>query len=195
MLQRALFILVCLHFCGVNANCIAIELTITEPTKVENPLYTRWAKFKPGTVVRIETKTENAAKTIEQTTTYKLVEVSDSQLVVKMTIEIRDSGRKDAGSAQSFTHKRWFELPKGMSKDSLTKPRNVIEEGKEKITVAGREFETTWYKSKAKVEAGDTFIKAWYSDAAPGGLVREENETPNAKSKTKREIAEISEPK
>jgi hypothetical protein len=190
MKRRGWMMLICFGICAAGSLALAVE-----PNKVENPLYTRWAKFKPGTTVRIETKTENPAKTIEQTTIYKLVEINDSQLVVDMTIEIRDGGRKDTGPAQSFTHKRWFDLPKGMTAESLTKPRNVLEEGKEKITVAGREFDTIWYKSKAKVEAGDTFIKAWYSDAAPGGLVKEENETPNAKSKTKREIAEITEPK
>lgn len=190
MLHRSIVVLLGVMFLSDGGVCLGME-----PTKVENPLYVRWAKFKPGTSVRIETKTQNAAKTIEQTTIYKLVEVTDSQVVVDMTIEIRDGSKKDKGPAQSFTHKRWFELPKGMTKESLTKPRNLLEEGKETIKVAGREFETTWYKSKAKVEAGDTFIKAWYSEAAPGGLVKEENETPNAKSKTTRVIAEIFETK
>jgi hypothetical protein len=180
----------------VLAFSLVIETSAAgEPTKIENPLYSRWAKFKPGVTARIETVTENAAKKIEQTTIYKLVEVTDSKVVVDISIEIREDGRKDAGPAQTFTHQRWFTLPPGRTKDSILKPANLIAEGKEKITVGGRDFDATWYKSKVRVEAGETFVKEWYSDSAPGGLVKEENETPAAKSKTKRELVEISEPK
>lgn len=173
-----------------NASALAIE-----PTKFENPLYTRWAKFKPGTLARVETVTENPKQKIEQTTTYKLTEVTDTKVVVDISIEIRQDGKKDAGPAQTFTHQRWFTLPPGRTLDSILKPANLIEEGTEKITVGGKEYDAKWYKSKVRVEAGETFVTEWYSDAAPGGLVKEENETPAAKSKTKRELVEVALPK
>ena len=105
--------------------------------KVENPLYTRWAKFKPGTTTRIETVTENPKYRIEQSTTYKLIEVSESKVVVELSIEIRQSGRKDVNPAQSFTHQRWFTLPPGRTKESIIKPANYTEQGTDKLTGRG----------------------------------------------------------
>ncbi len=194
MMIRAL--LLSLVLC-CNGICISLAQPKAAASKaqVENPLYTRWVKFKPGTIARIETVTENPKLRIEQTTLYKLIEVTDSKAVVDITIEIRQSGRKDRGPAQTFTHQRWFTLPPGRTKDSIITPANYSEEGTEKLTIAGKEFDTTWYKSKSRVEAGDTFIKEWYSDDAPGGLIKEVNETPAAKSKPKRELVEIIEPK
>jgi hypothetical protein len=174
---------------AVFTNCAAAQSGV----KVENPLYQRWAKFKPGVSARIETVTENATKRIEQTTIYKLIEVTDSKVVVDITNEIRQEGRKDEGTPQTFTHQRWFTLPPGMKKETLTKPANVIEEGAEKVKIGDKEYDAKWYRSKVRVEAGETFIKEWYSDAVPGGLIKEENETPAAKSKTKRELVEVKE--
>lgn len=158
---------------------------------VENPLYTRWAKFKPGTMARIETVTENPKIRIEQTTVYKLIEVSDAKVVVDLSIEIRQGGRKDPGPSQTFTHQRWFTLPPGRTKESIIKPANFTEQGTEKIKVTGKEVDATWYKSKSRVEAGDTFTKEWYSDDVPGGLVKEESETPAAQSKTRRLLVDF----
>jgi hypothetical protein len=174
---------------------IGTTATALDPTKIESPQYLRWVKFKPGTTVRIESKTINPEKTIEQTTIYKLVEVNEKQVVVEMSVEVRNGASKEFNPGQIFTHKRWFELPKGVTKESLAKPRGILEEGKEKLTAAGREFDTYWHKTKTRVEAGDSFFKVWYSDTAPGGIVKEENETPNAKSKTTRDLVEIVEPK
>jgi hypothetical protein len=194
MTVRAIFLSIIFCCCFSSISSGQPKLADSK-SQVENPLYTRWAKFKPGTTALIETVTENPKLRIEQTTLYKLTEVTDSKAVVDITIEIRQAGRKDPGPAQTFTHQRWFTLPPGRTKDSIIKPANYTEEGTETLTIGGKEYKTTWYKSKSRVEAGDTFMKEWYSDDAPGGLIKEENETPAAKSKTKRELVEIFEPK
>ena len=117
----------------------------------------------------------DVAGTITQTVTKK----SDKEATVKVTGEIEFGGNK-------------MKIPEQEQKIDLTKPFDPTKganlpggadakiekgkEGKEKIKVNGKEYDTTWTEYKVKTKAMgqdiDADVKAWIAKDVPSGMVK-----------------------
>jgi hypothetical protein len=171
-----------------------VSLIVNDPPEgmIENPLYRSWAKFPPGTVAVFKAVADNGKNRISTTTTYKLLSKSEDRLTVESVVLSNLGDVEYSSPPQNTTNPRYLKAPPGAKRKSPAgKPEGVSEEGTEKIKVAGREYAAKWYKSKTKVEAGETLSKTWMSDDVPTGLLKSELDTPGARAKTVMELVEL----
>jgi hypothetical protein len=163
----------------LRAFIAALTLAAVAPTvraaDDENPY--KSAKVGDYATYTMVTKVANndLTGTITQTVTKK----DDKEATVKVTGEIEFGGNK-------------MKFPEQEQKIDLTKPFDPTKganlpggadakvekgkEGKEKIKVGGKEYDTTWttYKVKAKLmnQDIDADIKAWTAKNVPSGMVK-----------------------
>lgn len=162
--------------------------------QVENPQYTSWAKFPPGTVAVHKTviRGDGSDAATVMTTTYTLLEITPERAVVQMQVSTkRYDGFEANDRPEKFTHPKMLVLPPGMKKDRAGKPTGVIDDGEESITVAGKEYRAKWYKGKDRNEGGEMFTQVWSSPEVPGGLLKSVTRTPAIGKSTTIELVEI----
>src|SRR5262245_20661655 len=163
--------------------------------RVENPRYRQWSAHKPGTTVVVREKTDTPAYKTETTSTFKLKKIDDDRAVVEVTSEIvAPDGTRSPTEPQELSYARWIAAPTERAKKDVTRPPGTVEERNEPITVLGREYQATWYKSKGRVEAGETITETWIVDDIPGGLARSVHSIPAAKKTITTELVEIKNP-
>lgn len=162
--------------------------------KIENPQYTSWAAFKPGTIVvhRTVTKATGTDGETVTTSTYKLIELTPDKAVV----EIQNSTRRYDGHEvnnppEKFSHRKDLLLPPGVKREGASKPAGVTAEGEETVRVGGKEYKAKWYRGKDRNEAGEMLTQVWSCPDVPGSLVRSVTDTPAIGKKTTTEVVEI----
>ena len=140
--------------------------------KVENPTYTTWHQFKPGTAAKYKNinKISVMGNTVESESdlTMTLVEATDDKVVIEYGTLTKIIGQEFKAPATKQDFPRMIALKPGQKKEKVGKPDNVFEEGAETIKVAAGEFKTKWHKSKVE----DRVLQSWVSDAVPGSLVK-----------------------
>jgi hypothetical protein len=134
---------------------------------------------KVGDFATFAMTTKVAGLSFDGTVTQTVTEKSDKEVTVKVT------GSVDFGGKQ-------MDIPPQEQKIDLTKPFDPTKagnlpggadakiekgkEGKEKVKVGGKEYDTAWttYTIKAKVmgQEVDGEVKAWMSKDVPGGMVK-----------------------
>lgn len=151
--------------------------------EVDNPVYSNWAVFKPGTTVSYRSVTETPELKSVQEYSLTLKSVSKDKLVIErvLTVVMEDGTRMDY-PAMTSDNPRTYKLPKGAKRPDPAKPAGVKETGEEELEILGEKMQAKWYKAVTKVEAGETFTQSWTSTDIPGGLVKAVNETPATKS-------------
>ena len=164
-------------------------------TRVENPRYREWAAHKLGTTVVIRETTVTPAYTTETKTILTLKKVADDHLVVEVTGQVKaPDGTEYPPTTQDMNHRRWAFVPDEEAKADRVRPIGTVEERGETITVLGREYKAKWYKSKGRVEAGETITETWISDEIPGGIARSVHNIPGAKKSITSDVVEIKSP-
>jgi len=150
---------------------LAVASVTARGADEENP----YKNAKVGDYAIYTLTTKGGEGTVTQTVTAK----TDKEATVKVAIVITANGKE-------------MKLPEQEMKVDLTKPYDPTQganvpagaevkvekdkEGKEKIKVAGKEYETTWTSYKMKVKAmgielaGDT--KVWIAKGVPMGMVK-----------------------
>jgi hypothetical protein len=134
---------------------------------------------KVGDYATYTMSTKVAGIAITGTVTQTVTEKSDKEATVKVTGEIEFGGNK-------------MDIPAKEEKIDLTKPYDPTKagnlpggadakiekgkEGKEKIKVGGKEYDSVWtdYKVKAKANGMeiDATVKVWTAKDIPGGMVK-----------------------
>ncbi len=160
--------------------------------KVENPHYRLWAKHPVGTTVAVREKTELPGTASETITTYKLKQRSDEQVVVEVDGEIKTpDGKVHSRNTQDMTYSRWLSVPEERAKRDLLRPIGTVESRTDSLTLLGREYLAKWYKSKGRVEAGETLTETWIVEELPGGIARSIHSIPASKKTVTAEIIRI----
>jgi hypothetical protein len=157
---------------------------------MENPQYANWARFPVGTRATQKSVTTTEPNQTVTTTTYTLVEKKDDVLVVEMkAFTKRWDGIEIDNPPEKLRVVKTIAVPPGY--EPGRKPKGVIEEGEETITVSGKEYKTKWYKGKDSVEGGAVVTQNWSSDDAPGGLVKSVVSIPKQKQTTVIELVAV----
>ena len=55
--------------------------------QIDNPSYTNWAKFKPGSVLKTNTESATAGQKLSVEMTSRLLEVTPDKVIVEVTTE------------------------------------------------------------------------------------------------------------
>ncbi|MGL6075291.1 MAG: hypothetical protein ACRC8S_14125 [Fimbriiglobus sp.] len=145
-----------------------------ETHQVLNPKYDFWAKHKPGTRVIFQETTVNPNKeksTIQ--TAYLLKKVEAASLVVEVTSEIKaPDGTIVPSGALEMVIQRNAIVPKKRTAADLGKPEGTVSEKDDTITVLGVKYPAKLYRSKGRVEAGETMTETWIVEGIPGGIAK-----------------------
>ena len=139
---------------------------------IDNPEYTGWAKFKPGTAATLKVVNEFGGMKSATNTTTKLVSVADGKLVVEATIEVEVMGQKIKQPAVKRDVPKTLSIKAGFPVPMGGKPEGTTEEGTETLKVGGASYKTTWYKYTTKTPAGEVSGQVWTSDDVPGQVVK-----------------------
>jgi hypothetical protein len=140
----------------------------------------------------VREKTVTPALTTESDTVYTLKEVTDEKVVVEVAGEIKSpDGTKFPTTPQMFEYPRLAVVPADKAKMNLLRPEGTTDEKDATVTVLGREYKARWYKSKGRVEAGETVTETWLTDDLPGGLARTVHAIPSQKKTVTAEVVKV----
>ena len=161
--------------------------------QIENPMYTQWAKFNPGTSVTIAMTSDNAGQTSKMETKTTLKDKSDDKLTLETAMSMDAGGQKMDMPAQSIEVKKMIDDPAAAAPNApADAPKPVTKTSEESVTVVGGTFKAK--VTESTVDAGGSKIvsKTWTSDDVPGGVVKMEATTDGAaKSSTKMELKSL----
>ena len=160
--------------------------TTTSPTTVpeeivENPFYLAWVKYKPGTTVEFELKTDAVGQQMTTHITQRLVEVSPEKVVVDVEARIDVPGIPNPPQPQKQTKTFLPGVPKSEALRSLRPPGAVgdpIDAVAETVHVAGKDIACTVTEFPGHNGTGEGKAKAWRSPQIPGGMVKMESASP-----------------
>lgn len=136
---------------------------------VNNPPYSNWSAFKPGTTVKqMETVKLPDGTKIEISKTSKLIKKNKDQVVVETTV--KDSG---GGVSESQTTVATYAAKVKMSAIDTPDAVATVTEGKEDVDFKGKKIEAEWVEATTKAGDEVTTEKIWTARDVPGGIVKE----------------------
>ncbi len=143
---------------------------------VDNPAYTKWAKFKVGTYVKYKKTVEAAGINTESEIIKTLVEVSPSKVVVETVENIIVSGKVVADS------KTIFDCPAQIKKivatvgiEQKVTPVAKPQKGEEEIEVAGVMIKCKTMKVSMENDGVNDGFITWTNEDIPEFLVKSES--------------------
>jgi hypothetical protein len=164
-------------------------------TKIESPLYTSWSRFPVGSTATFREVTAAGTNQTVTTITYKLLELTKSQVVVEFTAFTKHyDGHETSNPPEKLTNPRLVSLPPGKTKLEFGKPEGLLDEGEETLQALGKEYKTKSYYAKGRTDGGDTFTRTWTSDEVPGGLLKSVYKVPARGSTSTLELIAIKTP-
>jgi hypothetical protein len=168
------------------AACVVACGSVAFAEQIDNPAYTAWAKFKPGTSVT--TKTETVSKMggtenkMEMTTTTKLVDLKPDEATIEMTTQMKMGGA-DMPASTTPPQKIPAKIDKPADAGG-TAPKVDKKEGTDKVEVGGKTYNTKTVETTTDANGMKTTAKVWQSDEVPGGMVKMESTTTGAMEST-----------
>lgn len=140
--------------------------------KVANPEYEGWSRFKPGAMVKLESRSVANERVITSVTTHKLIEVSAEKLVIETTSTIKAAGQ----SMESPVVLRDVpaEIDKVPPDPNDPMPAPEVEETQETVTVNGREYACKVLTVTSEHAGTRSVTTTWTTPDVPGGIVRTE---------------------
>lgn len=184
----------------LSAAALADETTTAAAPKVDNPRYTAWAKFKPGTLVKTRTENEmpgmqglrlanGAELKVEQTLTLKLIEVTPEKVVLE-SMATKQNVANDVKTMKPETltipakiDKEKADLISAGLPEAKVELKNVVI-GTDTIEVAGMKFEAATREMDVELAAPpetrpgmmssprQSHVKVWTSAEMPGGVIK-----------------------
>ena len=139
---------------------------------VDNPMYTAWAKFKPGATATLSENTKYSGDTNpvpdHKVITYRLVSVSPEKVVVSaVTVE-----QEALGTVESAPTRHTY--PAKLKKSYLAQaaPELQATKGEETITWKDKEIKCKTLSGSYKKEGEEVEFKFCINDSVPGGFVK-----------------------
>jgi hypothetical protein len=157
---------------GILVVFLPLPATGGDEEMVDNPMYTAWAKFKPGATVTLSEHTTYSGDTNpvpdHKLITYTLQSVSPDKVVVRaVTVE-----QEALGTVESAATKHSY--PAKLKKSYLAKaaPELQAKKGEESIKWKDKELECKTLSGSYKKEGDEVEFKFWVNDSVPGGFVK-----------------------
>jgi hypothetical protein len=128
--------------------------------KIDDPRYTYWSKFKPGSFQTVETRTDASGQKMLVLITTTLLDVTPE----KLTVEVKTETTAGTKKLPTRTKKTEVLAKRDKPADSSFK------ESKEDVKVGAKTYSCLLMEETT----GDMHIKSWMSDQVPGGVVKME---------------------
>lgn len=146
--------------------------------QIDNPQYTAWAKFKPGTSVTTQMQSDMGGSKTEIETTMTLVEINADKAVVENKSTMNMAGQKMDMPAQKT------DVPAKIDKPATPPggeaPKADVKESSEDVDVAGKKVTCKVVEAKTTANGMNMQSKTWTSDEVPGHLVKSETTSDGA---------------
>ncbi len=165
--------------CLSIAACMAGLSGVVRAEQVDNPAYTSWAKFKPGTTVTYSQSSDMAMPAgmaaPQMTITEQLVEVKPEGVTLEVSSEMTMMGQTHASPP------RQQDVPAKIDKENVGMPQNVkgevkdMKEGTDKVDVNGKSVDATTREMTVvatEPQPMTAHIKMWQTADVPGGTVK-----------------------
>jgi hypothetical protein len=160
---------------------------------VESADYANWKRFKVNTTVVRKKVSKNAADSVTETRTLRLVELTPAKAVVESQVTVeRPGGPPKVNPPVRLDYPAQFRLPPGMTAEQFEKPSlKAKEDGQETLTVGGTEYPTKRFAWEDATEAGPMPNRLWLSDAVPGRFVKQEMRVEKTNTSTTEVVVEV----
>jgi len=139
---------------------------------VDNPMYTAWAKFKPGATATLSENTTYSGDTNpvpdKKVVTYRLLSVSPDKVVVSAVVVEQEA----LGTVESAPTKHTYPAKLKKSYLAAAAPELQAKKGEETITWKGKELPCKTLTGSYKKEGEAVEFKFWVNDTVPGGFVK-----------------------
>lgn len=146
-----------------------------------NPPYKNWSAFNVGAFSTVKSvlvdhsgddpntidTTARPEGSAEQLSTYKLVQKTSDKVVVEQTDTDIEAGSETEHSPAKITFPATIQKPPANSNVS------GVKEGEEEVDVDGKSIKCHWVESTIKIGDETSSNKLWWSDAVPGGTVKQ----------------------
>ena len=157
---------------------LVIGLSATAKAEsIENPVYTSWSKYKPGTVLTMKSTSEFGGQKNISTMISALKEITADTISIKLVVVISAGGMEIKTPPQKIEVKKMTELPPGKTKADYDKPEGVLDQGTETVKIDGVDYKSKWTKMKIDSNGTVTESKAWTSADIPGMVVKSESKS------------------
>ncbi len=145
---------------------------------VKNPEYENWARFKPGAMVKLESKSIANGQELKAVTTSKLIEITPEKLVIEMTNSMEMMGQKmDSPPVKRDVS---AEMDKAIVARTDPAQNPDIKEEKETVTVADKKFDCKVVVYTSEANGMKSVSKSWLCNDVPGGIVKTQVKTTGA---------------
>lgn len=169
---------------------------IEQGEEVPHPEFAHWNQFPIGAKTVRRKEVSNDQGKVVVTTTVKLLDKSDRQVVVETQVSVERTGEPKLDNPP-FTadYPATFRLPKNMTLDQFRLPSlKAKAEGEEEMEILGQKYRVEKFVWQESNEAGPMDVMVWRCDKVPGRTVREESLTKSLSNKSLEEVIEISIP-
>jgi hypothetical protein len=151
--------------------------------QIDNPQYTAWAKFKPGTSVTTKMVSDAAGQKTEMEITTTLVEVTAAKLVLEAKTSMSAGGQKMEMPAQKTDVAAKVDKPAAVAV-APDAPKGEVKESTDEVEVMGKKVKCKVMETKTTANGMNINSKTWTSDEIPGGMVKMETKMDGAMTGT-----------
>ena len=142
-----------------------------EGEMVENPAYTSWAKYKPGTKIDTDMTMDAGGQQMTMKIARELLKVENDHVLIEATTTMSIPG-VPAGQGQKQKMKIAAKVAKGQEQMPEGATGTVKPLGNEKVEVAGKTYDCRVVEFEGTSQGMKSAGKIWNSDEMPGAMVK-----------------------
>jgi len=157
---------------------------------VDNPRYREWAKYKPGTLVKMDVATAAGGQNMKSAMTTTLKEVTPEKVVLEMKTGMVIPGMAPQENVMSMVEPAKIEKAKIKHTNPELMPNcKILNKGTEDVKIGDRTYKCKWYEMEMEQQGMKFASKCWTCDEIPDKLVK--NEIKMAMGNTSMVLAEF----
>lgn len=142
--------------------------------EIPNPLYSNWAKFKPGTSVTQKNVVDAPGFKTETELTYELVKVTDDNLTLKYSTKMTFNGQAVTTPPQEIVHTKMVTKHSSPAA-SLDQEYKSEKDPDETLTIDDKKVICKVSRSTSKMAGIQSSTKVWMSEDVPGQTLKMES--------------------
>lgn len=153
---------------------VAVCTSILAADLVDNPRYQSWAKYKPGTLVKMDMVTAAGGQDMKSTITTTLKEVTPEKVVLEMKTSMTIPGMADPmDNVMSMTEPAKIEKEKIKPTNPEQMPNcKVIGKGTEAVKIGDKSYKCDWYEVEMEQQGMKISTKFWTCNDLPDKMVK-----------------------
>ena len=164
-----------LKVCAVSVAAVVVCASILAADLVDNPRYQEWAKYKPGTLVKMDLSTVAGGMNMKSSITTTLKEVTPEKVVLEIKTSMPILGVAPQESARITIEPAKIEMADIKPTNPEQMPNcKVINKGTEDLKIGDKTYKCNWYEMEMEQQGVKFNTKYWTCDDILDKLVKSE---------------------